>query len=495
MLCAACSHAQRKNTMPTLSNGSELSVWEDTENQSPDAVLFTIAETDGDEIGGTVKTDFPFGFIDVASVDVFDGFFTVTTFTNDGRTEIFTTLETFVFDNEGRLLRTLSEQAAYLSTQIVDIDASSPDDMTVTWIGANEYFGGENTQYGEHQIIVEDGALQPDTFENHTPTIANLSFTLAPGQSLDDIKFSATDADYDLLSFIIVDGPDHGTLQQETKYEAGYYPFHQGHYFDSQHYHQDYLNGNLFDYSPQAGFTGTDTFTVYATDGQGNSNVATITITIAPPPESITLNDRKDVASYAAYDHAVLVAALGGNDRITGSRFDDSLDGGAGNDRLRGGEGNDTLNGSAGSDRLLGGEGDDEIFGGNGSDRLRGGDGSDILSGGLGDDRLAGEAGNDIFFFDAELGRANADGILDFSSADDIIHLDGAIFSGMEAGSLEAGAFTLGDAAADQDDRIIYDEGCGGVFYDADGAGGAAAVLFATLSGGPALVAGDFFVV
>jgi serralysin len=445
--------------MPTLSNGSELSVWEDTENQSPDAVLFTITETDGDELGGTVKTDFPFGFIDVASVDVFDGSFTVTTFTNDGRTEIFTTLETFVFDNEGRLLRTLSEQAAYLSTQIVDIDASSPDDMTVTWIGANEYFGGENTQYGEHQIIVEDGALQPDTFENHTPTIANLSFTLAPGQSLDDIKFSATDADYDLLSFIIVDGPDHGTLQQETKYEAGYYPFHQGHYFDSQHYHQDYLNGNLFDYSPQAGFTGTDTFTVYATDGQGNSNVATITITIAPPPESITLNDRKDVASYAAYDHAVLVAALGGNDRITGSGFDDSLDGSAGNDRLRGG------------------------------------DGSDILSGGLGDDRLAGEAGNDIFFFDAELGRANADGILDFSSADDIIHLDGAIFSGMEAGSLEAGAFTLGDAAADQDDRIIYDEGCGGVFYDADGAGGAAAVLFATLSGGPALVAGDFFVV
>ncbi len=121
-----------------------------------------------------------------------------------------------------------------------------------------------------------------------------------------------------------MDGPDHGTLQQETKYEAGHYPFHQGHYFDSLHYHQDYLNGNLFDYSPEAGFTGTDTFTVYATDGQGNSNLATITITVVPPPESITLSNAKDVVSYEAYDHAVLVAAMAGNDRIIGSRFDNS---------------------------------------------------------------------------------------------------------------------------------------------------------------------------
>jgi serralysin len=239
-------------------------------------------------------------------------------------------------------------------------------------LGANEYFGGENTQYGEHEIILEDGALQPDTFVNHSPTVADLSFTLSPGQSLDDIKFSSADADFDLLSFVVVDGPDHGTLEQETRYHGGYYPFHQGQYLGSLHYHQDYLSGNYFDYVPQAGFAGIDSFTVYATDGQGNSNLATITITVALPPQYIALTDASETISYKAYDHAVLVAARGGNDRITGSQFNDFLDGGAGNDQLRGGAG------------------DDEIVGGAGSDRVRGGAGNDVLNGGAGRDKLAG---------------------------------------------------------------------------------------------------------
>jgi serralysin len=462
--------------MPTLSNGSELTVWEDIDNESPDAILFSIAETDGDVVGPTgARSDFPFGSVDLASVDVFDGFFTVSSFTNDGRTEIFTTVETFVFDNEGNYIRTLSDQAAYLSTEIVSISAYSPDDITVTWLGANEYFGGENTQYGQHQIILEDGTLQPDTFVNHAPTVANLNFTLSPGQSLDDVKFSAADADYDLLSFVVADGPDHGTLVQETRYDAGYYPFHQGQYAGSVHYHQDYLNGNYFDYVPAAGFIGTDSFTVYATDGQGNSNLATITITVAPPAEQITLTDAKDTVSYEAYDHAVLVAAKGGSDRVLGSQFDDFLDGGAGNDRLRGGAG------------------DDEIVGGIGSDQIWGGSGDDILNGGVGRDRLAGGAGNDSFVFDTAPGGANYDRILDFCSADDVFRMDSAVFEGLAAGALDAEAFVTGRAAIDGSDRIIYNSACGDLLFDSDGAGGQEAVKFAAVSGGTSLAAGDFF--
>lgn len=445
--------------MPTLSNGSELTVWEDTENQSPDAVLFSITETDGDVLGPTgARTDFPFGWVDVASVDVFDGFFTVTTFTNDGRTEIFTTVETMVFDNQGNYIRTLADQAAYLSTEIISVAAESPNDITVTWRGANEYFGGENTQYGQHEIILEDGELQPDSFVNHAPTVANLNFTLAPGQSLDDIKFSATDLDYDLLSFIVVDAPDHGALAQETKFEEGHYPFHQGRYFDSLHYHGAYLNGNLFDYTPEAGFTGTDTFTVYATDGQGNSNLATITITVVSPPESITLTEAKDNVSYKASDHAVLVAAMGGNDRITGSQFDDSLDGGAGKDLLRGGAG------------------DDQIFGG------------------LGRDTLFGGAGDDTFVFDAAPGRANYDDIVDFHEAEDVIKLDSSIFSGLVAGLLAAEDFVIGKTARDESDRIIYNKSSGDLLYDADGAGGVDAVKFATVGNCTSLAADDFVI-
>ncbi|MBP1861451.1 calcium-binding protein [Rhizobium herbae] len=462
--------------MPILSNGNALTVWEDTNNESPDAILFTITEADGGDVIGPIaaQTDYFFGWVDLASVDVFDGFFTVTTFTNDGRTEIFSRVETHVFDNEGNYIRTLSAQAAYLSTQIVSVTAESPDDITVTWIGANEYFGGENTQYGVHQIILEDGALQPDTFVNHAPTVTDLTFTLSTGQSLDDIQFSAADADFDLLSFVVADGPDHGTLAQETRYDGGYYPFPQGEYAGSLHYHQDFLNGNYFDYIPEAGFTGTDSFTVYATDGQGNSNLATITITVALPPQSIVLTDAKDIISYKAYDHAVIVAAMGGNDRVTGSRF------------------NDTLNGDAGNDRLRGGEGDDILAGGTGCDRLRGGAGDDVLNGGAGRDTLAGGAGHDSFVFDTAPGRANADRIADFRTADDVFRLDSSIFVGLAAGALSAEAFVIGKAALDGNDRIIYDKASGALLFDADGAGGASAIKFAMVTRGISLAADDF---
>ncbi|MFK0691269.1 Ig-like domain-containing protein [Mesorhizobium sp. IMUNJ 23033] len=501
--------------MPTLSNGSELTVWEEPENPnpSPDAVLFSITETDGDVIGPIgAKADFPFGGIDLASIDVFDGFFTITSFTHEGRTEIWTTVETQVFDNEGNFIRTLSDQAAYLSARIVSINADGPDTITVTWIGANEYFGGENTQYGQHQIILEGGAIQPDTFVNHAPTVANLNVSVSQGQFLDDIKFSAADADYDLLNFAVLDGPDHGTLESSTSFDGNYYPFHQGHVGTSLHYHAGFLSDNLFEYTPEAGFVGTDSFTVYATDGQGNSNVATITITVTPPAESITLTDATNIGSYASHDHAVLVAALGGGDRVSGTPFNDALDGGAGHDQLFGGEGTDTIIGGAGSDWLKGGAGNDEMSGGAGADGirgdtgddaldggagtddLRGGAGDDILNGGAGRDRLAGDAGRDVFVFDA-LGPANHDSIDDFNALDDMFQLDSSVFDGLSAGPLFAAVFALGNKATDDSDHILYDDATGALLFDVDGVGGAAAVQFATVRPGISLTPDDFFVV
>lgn len=479
--------------MPTLSNGSELDVWEDINNESPEAILFTITPAAGDVVGPYgAHSDFPYGSVDLASVDVFDGFFTVTTFTNDGRVQLFTTVETAVFDNDGNYIRTLTAQAAYRSTSLLSISADSPDDITVAYNGANEYYGGQNTQYGRHEIILADGLVQPDTFINHAPTAGDQTFKLAPGQSLDDIAFTAADADFDLLSFVIVDGPDHGALAQETRYEAGYYPFPQGQYAGSLHYHQSFLNGNLFDYVPEDGFTGTDTFTVYATDGQANSSLATITITVAAPAEAIVLTDGKDIVSYDDYDHAVQVAAMGGRDWIWGSAFDDTLDGGAGNDRLRGGAGDDTLIGGAGNDGLRGGKGDDVLAGGTGHDWLRGGSGDDVLAGGAGHDRLTGGAGSDAFVFDTAPGRSSVDRIADFRAADDEIRLDSAVFAGVTAGALDAEAFVRGRAAIDADDRVIYHKSTGRLLFDEDGSGDADAVVFATVSRGTTLTADDF---
>src|SRR4051794_9149844 len=68
-----------------------------------------------------------------------------------------------------------------------------------------------------------------------------------------------------------------------------------------------------------------------------------------------------------------------GNDKVTGTAADNTIDGGFGNDTLLGKGGSDTLNGGWGSDHIDGGTGDDFITGGRGQDFLTGGSGSDTF--------------------------------------------------------------------------------------------------------------------
>ncbi|MBA3527225.1 MAG: calcium-binding protein, partial [Sphingomonas sp.] len=125
--------------------------------------------------------------------------------------------------------------------------------------------------------------------------------------------------------------------------------------------------------------------------------------------------------------------------------------------------------------------------------KLSGGDGNDMLYGGLGNDRLTGGAGEDGFVFNSELDqRTNVDRITDFSVADDTIYLSRSVFNESLAGPLASGAFHEGTAAADADDRIIYDSATGNIYYDADGSGAGASVLFAQVTAGTALTNVDF---
>ena len=62
-------------------------------------------------------------------------------------------------------------------------------------------------------------------------------------------------------------------------------------------------------------------------------------------------------------------------------------------------------------------------------------------------------------------------------------------------GTLTANAFFSGSAAHDADDRIIYDSSTGNLYYDPDGNGVAAQVLFAHLGTGLALTNADFSIV
>jgi Ca2+-binding RTX toxin-like protein len=229
-----------------------------------------------------------------------------------------------------------------------------------------------------------------------------------------------------------------------------------------------------------------------------------------------------------------------GRDSLVGDGLANRLFGGAGSDRLSGSDGNDTLDGGDGADIMWGGNGDDvfivgdaDLFaeaggqgtdlillrraaisligqhvenvtgdmadlafaitgnnlanmltGGSLADTLNGSTGNDTLAGGLGNDSLIGGSGYDQFIFITALSETNIDNLYQYSAAHDTILLENAIFTALgRAGRLAAGAFNLGAAATDADDRIIYNADTGALLYDADGVGGVAAVQFATLSG------------
>lgn len=246
-----------------------------------------------------------------------------------------------------------------------------------------------------------------------------------------------------------------------------------------------------------------------------------------------------------------------GIENITGSAFDDQITGDAAANILRGGSGKDVLRGQAGNDSLFGGNDDDLLFGGAGADMIdgglgidtvsyagatagvvanlaapagntrdaagdvyisvenltgtdhndrltgntaenlvSGGGGNDVLNGAGASDRLRGGVGNDTFVFDSVLDAlANVDTILDYSVADDRIWLDDAVFTALTAGQGLGSAFVVGGAATTAAHRVIYNPVNGRLSYDADGVGGADAILFARIGAGLAMTATEFLVV
>ena len=94
-------------------------------------------------------------------------------------------------------------------------------------------------------------------------------------------------------------------------------------------------------------------------------------------------------------DGADSLSGGNGSDYLQGNAGNDTLDGGAGSDRMNGGSGNDLIMGGIGNDTANGNLGDDTIQGGDGNDVLRGGQGNDSISGGAGNDVISGDLGDD----------------------------------------------------------------------------------------------------
>jgi Ca2+-binding RTX toxin-like protein len=172
----------------------------------------------------------------------------------------------------------------------------------------------------------------------------------------------------------------------------------------------------------------------------------------------------------------------------------DTLNGVSGDDILYGNANNDMLFGLGGNDTLFGQDGNDGLQGGDGDDVLNGGAGVDTLNGGLGNDTLTGGAGNDAFIFNAALGAGNVDTITGFDANNsDKIHLDDAIFGAIgPALTIDEFVANAGGNAVDANDFILYDTATGSLYYDADGNGAGAKVLFAQLTLGGVTGTVDF---
>lgn len=218
---------------------------------------------------------------------------------------------------------------------------------------------------------------------------------------------------------------------------------------------------------------------------------------------------------------------------IRGNSGDNQINGGAGSDTMIGGAGNDiyVVNGggdvvdegapgSGGTDLvistvtfnlrgaqvagtqdavenlILSGNTAINGFGNDGDNRIIGNAADNVLIGFAGDDVLSGGGGSDTFVFRSALNPGtNVDTVTDFDIAQDRLQLENLFMQSLGSGPLDPDAFHIGAAAADAEDRIIYNAVTGNLSYDADGTGGAAATRFAILDPGLALSGADFTVI
>jgi Ca2+-binding RTX toxin-like protein len=246
-----------------------------------------------------------------------------------------------------------------------------------------------------------------------------------------------------------------------------------------------------------------------------------------------TLTAGQEVEVLSLFDRAD-TSALG----LTGNAFAQTIIGNAGDNLLVGGGGADVFYGLGGNDTYVVDSLDDQVIeavgGGNDTvyasvsyqltagqeveflsaavpsatsalnltgnelaNTIFGNDGANVLDGKGGNDLLVGLDGADTFAFTTALGANNVDVVFGFEHGTDKLALDDAVFSQAGAlGALNANAFVTGAAAADGADRIIYNNLTGQLYYDADGTGAGAQMLFATLEPGlPTVTAADFVVI
>lgn len=228
-----------------------------------------------------------------------------------------------------------------------------------------------------------------------------------------------TDVNNDALTAMLVDGPSHGTLSLQA-------------------------DGGLT-YTPQANYSGVDSFTYVPRDGTSAGAATKVTITIT---------DTHDAAASGRPFN--WISGTSASDTLAGDSHNNYINGGAGRDVMKGGLGDDTYVVDQPDDVVIEnpGEGIDTveswtksyvlssnvenlILRGTGqtgtgnelSNGLTGGTDNDILNGKGGDDWLTGNGGSDTFVFERGTGH---DVVRDFATSgtqQDMVKLIGFEFT------------------------------------------------------------------
>ena len=216
---------------------------------------------------------------------------------------------------------------------------------------------------------------------NAAPVAGDGSFTGPRDVALRDSLAGLTgDADDDELVFAAASEPAHGSL---------------------------FVNSSgTFNYAPDDGFVGLDTFAYHVDDGR-LSDEGEVTITIT--------DDGGTVPRGTCDGRPATIVGTPGSDVLTGTPGADVIVAGGGRDWIAGGDGRDTICAGAGADTVRGGPGGDTISGGGARDLVQGGLGNDTLTGRTGRDMLIGGAGNDTL-----RGAAGQDTLLGLSGNDHI---------------------------------------------------------------------------
>ncbi|MBO0697692.1 MAG: tandem-95 repeat protein, partial [Zavarzinella sp.] len=129
-----------------------------------------------------------------------------------------------------------------LTIQVLDMTIASPPVDAWGFVSINV------SPVNDAPVAVDDGP--------YTVEAGETASTIAPTGPPLGVTVNDTDVERDPLSAVLVSGPSHGTLM--------------------------FLGDGDWSYTPDAAYSGTDTFTYQASDGQLLSNVATVTFTVTP---------------------------------------------------------------------------------------------------------------------------------------------------------------------------------------------------------------------